>query len=173
MNVTIRPLTESDWPGLRAIRLAALRNEPGVYTAHYEVECAYADDVWRSLAAGDERTRVFGLFDGEALVGITGVLTSEDDPSGRTAVLWMSYIEPAYRGRGLSRRFYEVRLDWIRSQGSFDRVRVSHRRSNEPSRRANQRFGFKETGSSEMAWPDGGVEDKVSYELTLVEPADP
>jgi RimJ/RimL family protein N-acetyltransferase len=117
------------------------------------------------LEATDRQT--FGLFDGDRLVGITGVITKREDPSGRTAMLVMSFIVPAYRGRGLSRLFYDARLEWIARHGTFDRVVVSHRRSNEASRRANQHFGFilKETAS--RTWPDGTVEDELSYELVL------
>jgi RimJ/RimL family protein N-acetyltransferase len=167
MNATIRPLGESDWAIFRAIRLEALRTEPHVYTSRYDVEVLYTDDEWRSLVCGDERRRLFGLFDGDGLIGITGVFASRDDPSGKTAVLAMSYIVPAYRGKGLSRLLYQARLDWLRSNPSFDRVRVSHRRSNAPSRRANQQFGFAQTGIRETTWPDGTVEDMIVYEMPL------
>ena len=79
----------------------------------------------------------------------------------------MSYIEPAYRGRGFARLFYEARLDWARSRGAFKRIRVSYRRSNEVSRRANQRYAFAETDALQRMWPDGMQDDEVVYELDL------
>jgi RimJ/RimL family protein N-acetyltransferase len=165
--MTLRPLTESDWAALRRIRLHALQTEPGVYSSTYDLECEKTGEDWRWLAVGDERHQLFGLFEGETIAGITAVFADRDDPSGQTAVLAMSYISPAHRGQGLSRSFYEARLNWIRSKPQFTRVRVSHRRSNDASRRANQRFGFREIGTRETAWPDGGVEEEVRYEMAI------
>ncbi len=79
----------------------------------------------------------------------------------------MSYLLPEYRGRGLSRLFYEARLRWIVEQERFERVVVSHRRSNEPSKRANERFGFVMTGTARTTWPDGTDDDELLYELRL------
>jgi RimJ/RimL family protein N-acetyltransferase len=79
----------------------------------------------------------------------------------------MSYLLPEYRGRGLSSAFYEARLAWLRERPRYTSVVVSHRQSNEPSRRANQRFGFVPVGSVPTQWPDGTVEDEATYELRL------
>jgi len=79
----------------------------------------------------------------------------------------MSYILPQYRGRGLSRKFYETRLAWIRNHPKFKRIIVSHRASNEASRRANQKHGFVQTERSSHIWPDGQIEDEVFYELKI------
>ena len=68
---------------------------------------------------------VFGLLDGEHLVGITGAFAWPDDISGETATLVMSYIVPAYRGRGLSGLLYTAALDWIRTHPRFRRVIVA------------------------------------------------
>jgi RimJ/RimL family protein N-acetyltransferase len=96
---------------------------------------------WQDTIKGQAH-QVFGLFDGEHLIGVTAAFTSPEDPSGKTAVLAMSFIPPEYRGRGLSRLFYEARLDWIRTHSHFRRVTVSHRWSNEVSRHAIRRYDF-------------------------------
>lgn len=110
---------------------------------------------------------VFGLFDAEHLVGITAVFTDREDPSGQTAVLAMSFILPDYRGRGLSTLLYDARLAWARARPQFRRVLVGHRASNEASRKANQRHGFKFLHQRPHVWPDGGAEDEWLYELAL------
>ena len=165
----MRPLERSDWQALKAVRLLALSSEPGVFFSAHAREVEAADEVWQNLAAGDGTLCVFGAFDGGELVGITGVFTSRDDPSGRTAAFGMTYLRPEYRGRGLSALLYETRLQWVRRQPRFTRVAVSHRRSNEPSRRAIARWGFGATGAKTRTWPDGGVEDELTYELQLPE----
>jgi len=171
MPVTMRPLERSDWRALKDLRLHALRTEPGMFFSSYDREAGAADDVWERLAGGGDGVQVFGAFDG-ALVGITGVFPHRHDPAGATAELGMTYLRPEYRGRGLSALFYEMRLQWIRTQPGFTRVVVSHRRSNEASRRAILRAEFVPAGEQSHTWPDGGVEDEVLYQLPLTTPDD-
>lgn len=163
----MRTLEASDWEAFRKIRLHALRTEPGVFYASYDSEIKLLPADWRALTAGDDQHQIFGLFDSEHLIGITAVFTWRDDPTGTTAVFAMSYIRPEYRGRALSALFYETRLAWVQSKPQFSRITVSHRLSNEVSRRANQRFGFKMTDRVAATWPDGSTEDEVLYELAL------
>ena len=168
--MTLRPLERSDWRALKDLRLHALRTEPGVFFSSHEREVGASDEVWENLAAG-EGVQIFGAFDGTQLVGITGVFPHRHDPTGATAALGMTYLRPEYRGRGLSALFYEARLNWIRTQPRFTRVAVSHRRSNEASRRAIHRARFIATGAEPHTWPDGVIEDEVKYELQLEEVA--
>jgi RimJ/RimL family protein N-acetyltransferase len=169
MSVTVRPLERSEWRMLRDLRLFALQTEPGVFASSYAREATLAQEQWLELMQGPDR-QVFGAFDGDRLVGITGVAPFRDDPSGETAMLVMSYLLPEYRRRGLSALFYDERFRWLREHPQFKRVVVYHRRSNEASRRANQRYGFVLTHAEPTTWPDGTVEDEVHYELPLAPP---
>jgi RimJ/RimL family protein N-acetyltransferase len=137
-----------------------------MFFSSFEHDAALEEVDWRDWIATPTQC-VFGLFDGETLVGITAAYTHRDDPDGHTALLGTSYVQPAYRGRGLARLLYETRLAWIRARGTFHRVVVSHRRSNEPSRRAIERCGFELTGNQSRTWPDGAVEDELLYQLDL------
>ena len=172
MSVTVRPLARSEWRMLRDLRLFALQTEPGVFSSSFAREATLAEDEWQMRMYGPDR-QVFGAFDGDRLVGITGVITFRDDPSGETAMLVMSYLLPEYRGRGLSALFYDERFRWLREHPQFKRVLVYHRRSNEPSRRAIQRYGFILTHAVPTTWPDGAIEDEFHYELSLVPPETP
>jgi RimJ/RimL family protein N-acetyltransferase len=166
MTITIRPLEPEGWPAFREIRLAALKENPRAYSGSYEDSLKRPDEAWRALVRGATH-QVFGLFEGTGLIGITAVFASDEDPSGQTAALMMSYILPGFRRRGLSRMLYEARLAWIRERPQFKRVTVSVRESNLPSRQANQRFGFVQKGAQSRVWRDGDTEDEVFYELRL------
>ena len=166
-EVALRELTVADWPALRALRLRALQSEPGVFFTPYAREVEHEEAAWRALATGDAAHQVFGLFDAGKLVGMSGVFRDRDDPSGRTAVLGMSYIVPEHRGAGLVARLYAARIAWARARPEFVRAIVGHRRSNEPSRRAILRSGFIWTGSRPHHWPDGSDEEYVAYEMVL------
>ena len=163
--MSLRRLGPEDWRAVRAVRLAGLREAPGNFFASMEQAQALPDRYWADLLA-QETTALFGAFAGEDLVGLTGIFTDRDDPSGRTALLGMTYLAPAHRGSGVGHRFFAERLSWARERG-FARVIVSRRASNEPSRRAIERAGFERTGARRHGWPDGGEEDDVQYELWL------
>ena len=165
-SITIRPLDPTEWALFRDFRLAALQAAPGMFSATYDEAAARTPDAWQSLIHGSDH-QVFGLFDAQSLIGITAVFQAREDPTGTTAQLAMSFILPAYRGRHLSRLFYEARLAWIHQRPHFRRVLVSVRASNAPSRQANQRYGFVETHRAPQAWHDGGTDDEIFYELTL------
>lgn len=164
--IAVRALKRAQWAAFRDLRLIALQTEPGVFCASYEDWAAKSPEQWQELLEGPGH-QVFGLFDGVRLIGITGVVTAREDASGKTALLVMSFILPEYRGRGLSKLLYDARLQWIRAQGQFTRILVSHRESNQASLRANQRHGFRLVKREPRQWPDGQMEDEVFYELEV------
>lgn len=165
-TITVRAFEPTEWPAFKTMRLAALKDVPGAYSGTYEDSLKRSDDAWRSLVRGPNH-QTFGLFEGTRLIGITGVFASDEDHSGGTAALMMSYILPGYRKHGLSLLLYDARLAWIRTRPQFKRVTVSVRESNAASRKANQRFGFVMTETQRRLWRDGVSEDEVFYELKL------
>ena len=165
-STLIRPFESEEWEIFRDFRLAALKASPGVFSVSYEESAAFPPERWKDSIKGPAH-QVFGLFDGPHLIGITAVFSQREDPTGQTALLAMSFILPSHRGRGLSRSLYDARLAWIRAQPQFRRVRVSHRASNEVSRRANQRYGFTPVEKLATTWPDGTTEEEVFYEMSI------
>lgn len=165
-SVTVRAFEPSEWPAFREMRLAALKDVPGAYSGTYEDSLKRADAAWQALVRGPTH-QIFGLFEGTRLIGITGVFASDEDHSGGTAALMMSYILPEYRKRGLSRLLYDARLAWARTRPQFKLVTVSVRESNAASRKANQRFGFVMTETQRRVRRDGVSEDEIFYELKL------
>jgi RimJ/RimL family protein N-acetyltransferase len=162
-HFSLRSFRADEWADLRDLRLRAVKAHSNLFLGSYETEAAFPDERWKSIIALEDG-KVFGLYANGKLIGITGVFRNNHDPSGRSAKLGMSYIEPAYRGLGLSRLLYEVRLDWARAYG-YERVIVSHRDGNEASRRANAVFGFKRFMSEDVTFGDGTTALDHRYEL--------
>ena len=100
-------------------------------------------------------------------VGLTGMVQDRRDETGQTGGLVMSYLQPPYRGRGLSRLLYQARLDWAIAQTNWTTLVVSCRAGNEASRRANQTFGFQLVSKEPIIWPDGAEADEWKYRLDL------
>ena len=165
-GLTVRALAVSEWGLFRDVRLMALKDAPGAFATSYAQAAQRTPETWQSLVRGPTN-QIFGLFNGEHLVGITGAFAWPDDPSGETATLVMSYIVPAYRGRGLSRLLYAAALDWTRRHPRFRRVIVAMRASNAASRRACERQRFTPVRTAPRTWPDGANEDEIVYELRL------
>ncbi|MGQ0527453.1 MAG: GNAT family N-acetyltransferase [Alphaproteobacteria bacterium] len=166
MSVFIRELKPEDWQLLKIVRLKALQLHRGVYFGLYEDAAAFSDQEWRDHLNGGDKA-VFGLFDGNSLIGITGVFTSKHDPSGQTGVMAMSYIDPAYRGKTLSALLYKARIDWAVAYPKFKKLTIGHRADNESSKRAMLAHGFKFTVRELIFWPDGKEEWDYKYELDL------
>jgi GNAT superfamily N-acetyltransferase len=162
--MNIRPLLPSEWKMFRDLRLHALKSEPGVFESTYAQAATRSEADWRALLA-PEKQQIFGLFNGDKLIGISAVFTSRNDEA--TAQLVMHFILPEYRGKKLSRLFYEAGLDWARSRKIFRRVIVAARASNTPSLGAMTAAGFQPTHRETQTWPDGATEDEIWYELRL------
>ena len=167
-HITLRPLVKSEWATVKDLRLQALKTEQGVFVSSFDSEAIRSPQEWQETIQGADH-QVFGLFNRVQLIGLTAVFTYRDDPSGQTALLAYSFISPQFRGLGLSRLLYEGRLNWIKSRPQFKRVVVSHRASNERSRRAILRHGFTMSGESRRTWPDGTTERELSYHMNLYE----
>ena len=167
MNISIRQLTESDWHLFSQVRLKALQTDPQVFGSNYKYESEFTETDWRSRLQSPEDNAIFMLFDDEKPIGITGVGIFSDDPTRRTAILWGSWLEAEYRGKGVSKLMYETRINWAKAQPTVERIIVSHRASNVASKYANQKHGFRFTRTHEKTWHDGVTEDEVCYELFI------
>lgn len=161
----LRPFLPDEWPVFKAIRLDALKTELGVFGAPFDKENAYDDENWKNRLSSSD-SRYFGLFREGECVGMTGVCTEKNNP--KCAALIATYLKRPHRGKGLSALYYQARIEWAKENG-FDRITVSHRKSNEASKAANQKFGFVYTHSEEKTWPDGVTEESIFYELPLQE----
>lgn len=160
---TLQRLIPAQWEEYKSIRLEALKTNPEMFGSNYAKEVAYSQNDWLSFLENDSRA-MFALYHDKSLVGLSGVTLKKDDAT--TAVLFASFIKLSHRGNGLSKLFYQVRIDWARQKKCGSLI-VSHRAGNELSKAANQRFGFTYTHAEEVSWPDGVRADELMYKLEL------
>jgi RimJ/RimL family protein N-acetyltransferase len=163
-NPGIRQFTPDEWPLYKTVRLNALQSDPKVFGSSYALEEPRPDAEWRAtLERGD--MAVFGVFDHGRVIGMTGIVIDKDDAT--VAKLWGSWLEPAWRSRGVSEHMYRARIDWARGHATAKKIIVSHRASNTASQKANQKHGFVRTHAAPHEWRDGVNEDQIFYELVL------
>ena len=149
------------------MRLQALQDTPWAFGSNYAKEQAYSAADWAEWMSG-KGACMFGLYDHAKMIGITGIVPKRDDPSGQSGLMIASYIVPQYRGQGLSGLLYDARVNWAVEHSPWMKIVVSHRKSNKPSRRANQKAGAVYTHTvKDKEWPDGTREDELSYEIDL------
>ncbi len=163
--IKIRKFEEEDWEIFKKIRLKALQSDPGVFGSNYQQEAGMPDDYWHDLIK-DQNAR-FGVFNDGEIIGMTGIAIYRDDPTGKTAILWGSWLKPDFRGKGISDQMYKARIAWAENHPVCERIIVSHRASNLASKHANQKHGFIFTHRKIREWPDGTTEDELFYELKV------
>ena len=162
-TITVRRFRADEWQAFKNIRLKALETDPHVFGASLEDSRAYPDKKWQEDVML-EHVGIFGVFAEKELIGMTGIAKLEEEGA---AVLWGSWLEPVWRGKGVSEKMYAARLDWAHERADITHIVVSHRESNVESRRANQKAGFKYTYSKPRTWHDGMTEDEMFYRLDL------
>ena len=166
MAVSIKKISENDWQKFSLVRLKALETDPKVFGSSYEIESLFTEEDWRSRLRAKDNA-VFLLYDDETPIGMTAVSVDRNDSSGKTALLWGSWLAPEYRGKNLSDLMYKARIDWAKAQPAVEKIIVSHRATNFSSKYANQQHGFIETSRNEKIWHDGAAEDEIFYELRV------
>jgi len=162
--ITIRELCDDEWPIYSALRLESLRDCPNFFGGKVDVEEKYSPQEWINWLSPN-RQALFGLFDEDMPIGLTGLLVLSEGPSAIHLVA--SYIRPAYRGRGLSHMLYEARIKWAVKNGAWKKAVTRHREGNEASRRANQKHGFSLARITRETWSDNMVDNRYEYELDL------
>lgn len=161
---SIRIFLPADIELYKAMRLEALQLEPRMFSSNYEREAAFSGEQWMARIEG-AKSACFGLFYGDELIGLTGIVIDWDDDS--LAHMTQSYIRSDHRGKGLSRLLYEARLQWASAKPGLKTLRIGHRESNIISKSANQHFGFNYAYREPLVWPDGIAEDILYYHLQI------
>jgi ribosomal protein S18 acetylase RimI-like enzyme len=156
----IRPLGRADAARFRAHRLAALRESPEAFGSTYEEdvtlpESVVADRLEESVTA--PRKVVLGAFDGDRLVGFVGCVQEPKAKARHRAFVWGTYVEPAYRGRGLGRALLDELFARVKQWDGVARVTVSVVERAGPARRLYRAAGFECFGRE----PDGMRQDEA------------
>eukprot|EP01037_Dinobryon_pediforme_P002634 gene2634-2674_t len=103
-----------DAPALRHLRMEALRTSPTAFGAHYEEAKALTDEDFRKRIEGAAPGATFGAFDGDALVGMAGVVLETGRNSRHKGFMWGVFVQSRYRGRGLALRLVQAVIEKAR-----------------------------------------------------------
>jgi RimJ/RimL family protein N-acetyltransferase len=100
--ITIRLLDAADAAQFRTVRLHAIDTSPTSFLPTRDEEAVIPVDEFATRIAPSGVQAVFGAFDGDTLVGITGVRRDARAKVAHKALIWGVFVDPAYRGRGIA-----------------------------------------------------------------------
>lgn len=164
-NFSIRQLVATDWQLYRDLRLEALSRHPNFFSPSRD-EFKFTELEWKERL-DNKNAASFGLFSGPTMIGLTGIVRENNNSQSSNALLVSSYIQPEYRERGLSKLFFEARLQWAKKQGNIKTLTLEHRDDNLASQKAHQKFGFQLLESRMQSWPDGQQRPCLIYRLKI------
>jgi GNAT superfamily N-acetyltransferase len=170
MNHVIRSIRADEWPAVKELRLAALR-DPVAHLAFleaYEEAAARPDSFWRERAAGaaegvTER-RQFVAVGPDGVWGGTVVVLVEE--AGARDVFGVGigqdqghlvgvFVRPEHRGSGVTQALFDAALAWSWESG-LERVRLYVLEKNARAEAFYRKAGFVPTGGTALAPGDTG-----------------
>ncbi len=137
----IRRLTTADTAPYRDLRLEALQNAPTAFGSSYEAE---SQGSLSDFEGHLTRSYIAGAWLGGSLVGVTGFYALSGKAAHRGNI-WGVYVQPAARGRGVSRALLTAILSHARTQ--VKQVHLSVVTDNTAALALYERLGFTTYGT--------------------------
>ncbi len=123
--MNIRRLSASDASAFRDLRLAALLDTPEAFATSHVEEVDQPLAAFEARLAGRPGEAVFGAFDGDTLVGITGLKREALLQTAHKAFIWGMYVAAAARGHGVARELMLAALAHARATPGVAKVTLS------------------------------------------------
>ncbi len=124
----VRILTEADAEAFWNIRLRALRDNPESFGASYEeiLErgiAGVAQGLRKKETAHEDVT--FGAFEGETLIGITGLRREEEAKKRHKAIIWGMYVPQELRGKGIGKALLQAAIAHAKTWPGVEQINLS------------------------------------------------
>ena len=155
----IKQLVPDEWPVLRDMRLAALRESPHSFLSTYEKEEAFDEPKWRAEFGRGDWT--VSLQDDEP-AGIVGCTREVGAPAYERYLEYI-WVAPRWRNTGVARHMLTVVLDRLRASG----VRTAYLwvlDGNDAAVRLYKGVGFISSNHRQPARP-GRTEELMQFNL--------
>lgn len=163
MSSRIRSLGPADVDQYRALRLRALREEPTAFASSPEDERQLSIEAVESRLQETAGQVMLGAFDGEMLVGLSGLLRERRTKMAHKAWVVSFYVAPEARRRGLGRLLLERTLDRARAMPGLMQVNLGVNVANVAARELYESMGFVAFGLERgFMLVDGVLHDELS-----------
>ncbi|MEO0447635.1 MAG: GNAT family N-acetyltransferase [Verrucomicrobiota bacterium] len=139
MNLTITPMTSSDWERTRTIRFRALQDHPDAFGSTLEREFTFTDQDWKDRLSRP-RCQTFIASCDERDVGLI-----RGGPYDDEAGLFSMWVAPEARRQGVAGRLVDVIIAWAVQQEK-GKLLLDVGDANESAIRLYESKGFLPTG---------------------------
>jgi ribosomal protein S18 acetylase RimI-like enzyme len=149
--VIVRRVRADEWPQVRDLRIAAIRESPLTFAERLEEVESRPEQRWRDRVAVQAVSDTDSLFVAESgelePVGMcAGRLDALRDPAGPVFFLHYSYVVPAWRGRGVITALTAAVVETARSLPNVTDVSFLVHDGNDAAITAYTRLGFVDSG---------------------------
>jgi ribosomal protein S18 acetylase RimI-like enzyme len=161
-SLTVKKLTENEWPRLKEIRLAALQDDPSSFLSNHKREVTYDEQQWREeFSRGEWNIMLVG----DKGIGLLGVTREKKTPAEECYLEYL-WIARDSRRTGLGSTLLRTVLDNLRGAG-VETVWLYILNGNHGALRFYQRFGFERTNERHLL-PDHPAGSEEGMKLRLV-----
>ena len=147
MDIIIRKLQPHESAIYREVRLACLKNVPEYFGSTYEEEVLnpkFFFEKYIETASPDHV--MFGTFDGEHLIGITGFNRMARQRASHRGELVQVYVDSNYRGQNIGEKLLRQALDYAFRLDGIEQVQLSVIASNKIAIKLYEKIGFRTFG---------------------------
>jgi len=152
---TTKILRAADSEAFRALRLEAVQSFGDIFANYYQNMLGRPDDFWRRFCTETADQCLFGLFDGDRLIGVVGAEKWDKDETGKTALWTYAYLKPEYRGKKLAQELYRAREEWTKKHPRYERAVLSIQEESVRSIEIHEKHGARYLYTEQTRWYDG------------------
>lgn len=152
----MRVLYKEDAEQFQRLRLDSLIKEPTSFASSYEEELHRSLDEIKKRIPENEDSFIYGLFNEENLVGMTGFHREDKMKFKHKGFIWGVYIAEEYRGKGYSKQMLEYTLSKAKKISGLKQIQLTVAATNNSAKKLYESYGFQTFGyEKEALFVDG------------------
>ncbi len=140
----VRKLKKSDAAAVWALRMKALKIDPIAFAESVrELERLSVEEFAKRLGSEECDDFVFGAFDGEEMVGMTGFYREKAEKLNHKGHVWGVFVSQAARGTGVGRALIAGVIQEAKKLRGMRRLLLTVTVTQEAARKTYESLGFR------------------------------